>query len=125
MKVEGLSTVIWRMVRNVLLTDLVIFVLTALICWLGGWFTLRGYGNGLMIAGVMAFLLGGATGFGGATIARDPTYRYIQSVMSNSLVERTHKDWIDLMDSFSFFIQMGTAGLLSVGLGWLVTLLPA
>jgi len=121
MKAESISTVIWRYVRNILLIDLVVFIITALICWLGGWHTPNNYGTGLMIAGFGAFVLGGFTALGGLGVARDPTYRYIQSVMPNSLSERTRQDWIDMMDSFSFLILLCSAGLLSIAGGWVVT----
>jgi hypothetical protein len=103
------------------LIDLAVFILTALVCWFGGWRTIHQFGNSLMIAGFIAFLVGGVTGFGGTEIARNPTYRYIQSVMPNSLSERTRQDWMDMMDSFSFLILLVTAGLLLMAVGWVVT----
>jgi hypothetical protein len=121
MKTENVRTVLWHYVRKILLIVLLVFIITALICWLGGWHTLNNFGTGLMIAGFGAFVLGGFTALGGYHVARDPTYRYIQSVMPNSLAERTRRDWIDMMDSFSFLILMCSAGLLSMVGGWLVT----
>jgi len=121
MKTENVRMELWRYARKILLIDLLVFIITAVICWLGGWRTLNRYGTGLMIAGFGAFILGGLTAFGGLNVARDPTYRYIQSVMPNSLAERTRRDWIDVMDSFSFLILLCSAGLLSMVGGWLVT----
>ena len=123
MKTENVRTVLWRYARKILLIDLLVFTITALICWVGGWRTLNHYGTGLIIAGFGAFVLGGFTAFGGLNVARDPTYRYIQSVMPNSLAERTRREWIDMMDSFSFLILLGSAGLLSMAGGWLVTII--
>jgi hypothetical protein len=123
MKTESVRTAIWGYMIRILLIDLVIFLITGLICWLGGWHAINNFGVGLIIAGFCAFVLGGVTAFGGTQIARDPTYRYIQSVMPNSLFDRTRQDWIDMMDSFSFFIHMVSAGLLSMGVGWLVTMI--
>jgi hypothetical protein len=123
MKTEDVRTVLWRYIRKILLIDLLVFIITALICWLGGWHTLKNFGTGLMIGGFGAFILGGLTAFGGLNVARDPTYRYIQSVMPNSLAERTRGDWIDMMESFSFLILLCSAGILSMAGGWLVTII--
>ena len=123
MKAESIHIVIWRYIRKILLVDLLAFILTALVCWLGGWRTLNNFGTGLMIAGFGAIVLGGFSALGGLGVARDPTYRYIQSVMPNSLSERTRKDWNDMLDSFSFLILMASAGLLSMVGGWLVTMI--
>ena len=123
MKTENVRTVLWRYARNILLILVAIILLTALICWLGGWRTINNYGNGLMIAGLGAIILGGFTAFGGTQIARNPTYRYVQSVMPNSLADRTRQDWVDMMDSYGFFILLASAGLLSIVCGWLVTII--
>ena len=120
---ESIRTAIWGYVRKILLIDTALIIITALVCWLGGWRTLNNYGTGLMIAGFGAIIIGGFTTFGGSQVARDPTYRYIQSVMPNSLAERTRKDWIDMLDSFSFLILLGSAGLLSMAGGWVVTMI--
>jgi hypothetical protein len=121
MKIENTRTVLQQYAKKIILIDLGLFVVTALVCWLGGWRTFHYFGIGLMIAGFVAFLLGGVTAFGGTEIARNPTYRYIQSVMPNSLSERTRQDWVDMMDSFSFLILLVSAGLLSLLTGWVVT----
>ena len=123
MKTETIRSAIWRYISKILLIDLAFLIVTALVCWLGGWRTITNFGTGLMIAGFAAFILGGITAFGGTTIARDPTYRYIQSVMPNSLAERTQKDWIDMMDSFSFLILLCSAGLISMAGGWVITMI--
>jgi hypothetical protein len=122
MKTESLRLALWRLLKKFMLVFSAICIITALICWLGGWHGLYNFGMGLMISGLCAFLLGGVTAFGGTQIARDPTYRYIQSVMPNSLSDRTRQDWTDLLDSFSFFLMMVSSGLVSMVVGWLVTL---
>ena len=123
MKTESIRTALWGYVRNILLIDAALIIITVLVCSLGGWRTLNHYGTGLMIAGFGAIIICGFTAFGGSQVARDPTYRYIQSVMPNSLAERTRKDWIDMLDSFSFLILLGSAGLLSMAGGWVVTMI--
>ena len=123
MKTESVRTVLWRYAGQILLIVLAIFLITALVCWLGGWRTFNHFGTGLMIAGFGAIMLGGVTAFGGTQVARDPTYRYIQSVMSNSLSDRTRLDWNDLMDSFGFLIRLASAGILSMVAGGLLIMI--
>jgi len=123
MKTETIRSAIWRYASKILLVDLVVLLVTALVCWLAGLRTLNHYGTGLMIAGFVAIILGGVSALGGNQIARDPTYRYIQSVMPNSLADRTRNDWSDMMASYGFLIMMALAGLLSIAEGWVITII--
>jgi hypothetical protein len=113
--------VILRLLAKILLADLAIALVTGVICWLGGWRTRPDFGSGLMIGGILTIIAGGISAFGGGQIARDPTYRYIQSVMSNSLSERTKQDWQEYMGSISFLIWAGIAGLIVTVIGYLLT----
>jgi hypothetical protein len=123
MKIESYGRAIWRLARSVLIINLVIAIVTALVCWLGGWRTLHDFGVGLMIGGFVGFVLGGASAFGGVNVASNPTYRYVQSVSPNSLHERTKQNWLDLQQSWGFFTLMIVAGILSIAAGWLITAL--
>jgi hypothetical protein len=123
MTIDNTRTVLLRYAGKILLIDLGLFITTALVCWLGDWRTLNHFGIGLMIVGFISFLIGGVTGFGSTEIARNPTYRYIQSVMPNSLNDRTRQNWADMMESFSFLILLVSAGLLSLAAGWVVTMI--
>jgi hypothetical protein len=123
MKTETTRSTIWRYAIKISLVDLVVLLVTALVCWLGNFHTLNQYGTGLIIAGVVAVILGGISAFGGTQIARNPTYRYVQSVMPNSLADRTKKDWADLVDSFGFLTLMALAGFLSIVEGWVITII--
>jgi len=78
------------------------------------------FATGLMYAGMGAMIVGGLSAFGGNSIARDPTYRYIQSVMPNSLAERTKKDWRENFDSINFLTWSGIAGIIATAVGYLL-----
>jgi len=123
MKVESYGTAIWRLVRSILIVDLLIILVTALVCWLGGWRTVHDFGLGLTIGGFVAIILGGATVLGGVNVAKNPMYRYFQSDLPNSLHERTKQNWLDLNESWGFLSLMVAAGLLSIAVGWLITIL--
>jgi hypothetical protein len=119
-KTESVGFALLRLLGRILLAELLLFVLVGVVCWFGGWRTLGDYAIGLMYGGMGAILLGGVTAFGGNTIARDPTYRYIQSDMHNSLSERTSQDWKDNLNSINFMIWVGVAGLIAVLVGYLL-----
>ena len=123
MKVESYDAAIWHLARNVLIIDLLIAIIAALVCWLGGWRTVHDFGIGLMIGGFVALAFGAATVFGGARVANEPTYRYVQSVSPNSLHEHTQQNRLDLNDSFGFLSLMVAVGFLSIAVGWLITIL--
>jgi hypothetical protein len=57
---------------------------------------------------------------GGHSIARDPTYRYIQSVMPNSLADRTKQDWRENFESINFLTWSGIAGIIATAAGYLL-----
>ncbi len=119
-KIENLGHVLWHFVRIVLLVDLLVFIVTALVCWWIGWRTPDELGLGFMLGGFLAILLGGASLAGSVQVSRNPMYRYFQSVFPNSLPERTKQNLLDLNESSGFLILMGTAGLLAILVGWLV-----
>jgi hypothetical protein len=122
-KTESSGFVFLRLLGRILLADLILFIIIGAICWLGGWRTMKDYSAGLMYGGMGALLLGGLSALGGTGMARDPTYRYIQSVMSNSLSERTKRDWQENLESISFMVWMGIAGVIAIATGYLLTTL--
>jgi len=121
MKTESSGFVILRLLGRILLANLILFIIIGAICWLGGWRTLKNYSTGLMYGGMGAMILGGLTAFGATGVARDPTYRYIQSDMVNSLSDRTKQDWQENLESISFMVWMGVAGLIAIAAGYLLT----
>jgi len=120
MKTESSASVILRLLGKIFLAVLIISLVVGVICWIGGWRTMINYATGLMYGGMGAMIVGGLSALGGVGIARDPTYRYIQSVMPNSLSERTKQDWRENMDSVNFLFWAGIAGILTAAGGYLL-----
>ncbi len=117
MKPESVRSVIWRFVRTILLIDLAVFIIRAAVCWDGGWRTLNNFGTGLMLVGLAAWVVGIMSLAGATQIARDPTYRYVQSVYPNTLHQRTVQNWLELGESYGFVTLLGIAGIVPMGLG--------
>ena len=120
MKIESSASVILRILGKILLANLILFIVVGAVCWFVGWRTMNAYATSLMYAGMGALILGGMSALGGNSLARDPTYRYIQSVMSNSLADRTKQDWRENMDSINFLTWLGIAGVIATAAGYLL-----
>jgi uncharacterized membrane protein len=90
MKIESVLSASWQYSRR-FFCDRVSVMITSMICWLCGWDSLNNFSAGLMVAGMWIIILGGFMGFWETNIACNPTYRYIQSVMPNTVSERTQQ----------------------------------
>lgn len=123
MEREGFFSVIGRLLRDVVLADLVVLTITGVVCWVCGWRTFDNYGDGLMIAGVIVMAVGSLSVFGSASLAGDPTVRYSQSASRADLHERTKRHMLDMAESRFFSILMGFAGLVCFAEGALIKML--
>lgn len=106
MRTPGWLASVFRFLRPIVLISLGIFALVGLVCWFGGWWTARDYGNGLMIAGVVALVVGLLSVFGGWGLTRDSSYMYARSAGEDTIVERTNRDLKDVVRSYGFSIRM-------------------
>jgi hypothetical protein len=120
MRIESSVSVILRILGKILLADLILFIFVGAVCWIFGWRTMNTFATALMYAGMGAVVLGGMSALGGNSVARDPTYRYIQSVMPNSMPERTKQDWLENIDSINFLTYSGVAGIIATAAGYLL-----
>jgi len=120
MEKEMTSSAILRFLRTVALIDLGILIAVSLICWFGGWRTAHYYGNGLMLAGVIALALGTYSVTGNWGTTRSFEYQYAGSVGVEDADARIRRDWKDLGRSFSFLGLMTGVALGSIGAGILI-----
>lgn len=60
---ESTFTAIFRLVRMIIVIDVILFAVTGLVCYFGGWHTLRDLSNGLLFTGLsvvsLAYLTSG------------------------------------------------------------------
>ena len=120
MRIESSASVVLRILGKIIMADLILFIVVGAVCWFMGWRTMSTFATGLMYAGMGAVILGGMSALGGNSIARDPTYRYIQSVMPNSLADRTKQDWRENYESINFLTWSGIAGIIATAAGYLL-----
>jgi len=111
---------VFRFLRPVVLIDLGIFAFVGLVCWFGGWRTAHHYGNGLMLAGVAAVLIGISSLLGGWGLTRSVDYQYARSVGEDSIGERTKRDLKDVARSYGFLIRMTVVGVVSYAFGLVI-----
>ncbi len=111
---------ILRFLRNVALIDLGIFATTGLVCWFGGWRTAYYYGNGLMLAGVLAMSLGLCSLMGNWGLTRSFSYQHAASAGVDNIQERTRREINDTDKSYAFLVLMSVVGIVSIALGILI-----
>jgi hypothetical protein len=113
---------IGRFLIRILAIEMAVLIFTAAICWFGGWRTLPEFENSIVYAGILAMIVGASSMLDATRLARDPTIRYIQTVSSAELYNRTKRHMLDLAESNAFLILMGIVGIISIALGtWLQT----
>jgi len=118
-KREWLASV-FRFLRPVVLIDLGIFALVGLVCRLGGWRTAHHYGNGLMLAGVVAVVVGISSVFGGWGLTRGFDYQYARSAGEDTIGERTKRGLKDMARSYGFSVRMTVVGVVSYAFGLVI-----
>lgn len=111
---------ILRFLRNIVLIDLGIFATTGLVCWFGGWRTAYYYGNGLMLAGVLAMALGLYSLTGNWGLTKSFNYQHAASAGADNIRERTRREMNDTGKSYAFLVLMGIVGIVSIALGILI-----
>jgi hypothetical protein len=114
---KGFLFTVGRFIQYVVLIDLVIFAVTGLICWFGGWRSTEDYGIALTWAGLAIILVGFGSLVGSVLIAGNPTYHYIQSVSSQNLHTRTRRIMRDLSLTNLTTMMIGLAGIIAIAIG--------
>jgi hypothetical protein len=113
---------IGRFLLKILIIEVVILIITSVICWLCGWHTFSEFGQGLIYAGIVVLLFGASSMVGATRLGRDPTIRYIQTVSAGDLRDRSRRHILDLAESNAFLILMGIVGIITIVIGtWLET----
>ncbi len=117
---EGLLTRFLHFLRVVVIVDLGIAAFVVAAGLLLGWRTLREFGDGLIYAGVGAWLVGLASVISSLGLSRSFDYQYAQSVGVHSIDENVREAMKESKESYSFLWLMGTVGIILLFVGVLL-----
>jgi len=120
MKSESILATLRFLAKRLAIVELVILVLTGLVCWWIGWRTLAEYSTGLLWAGFGAMVFGAVSVFGGISLDSDFQHQYSKTVMPISPSGRVQQNVDDIAQGMSFTFWSGMAGLITIGLGALL-----
>ncbi len=95
-----------RFIAPVILADVVLLAIVALVCWLGGWRTLREYGDGLILAASVVLLIGLSGVFGGWGLTRSFLYQQSESAGAEAIGGRVRQELAGEKQNFRFLIEM-------------------
>jgi thiol:disulfide interchange protein len=122
LKIESIGHALWRSLQGSLVIFLIAALLTALICWLGGWRSLSDFGNGLIYAGVVLVFVGWSIFRGNQALVGsqlDP-YNPMNTATPSGQSARTRQFWQDYMGGMNTTAVIGFSVALCIGLGWLI-----
>ncbi|MCC7448622.1 MAG: hypothetical protein IT324_14475 [Anaerolineae bacterium] len=114
---------ILHFVRAVVLVDVILVLIVALVCWLGGSRNWYDYGTGLWVAGALVIgmgFLGMAGSWGGN---RDFTYLYGQSAGAQRIPERTQQAVKDVGQGYGCILLTTAAGVVAILVGLVVQMI--
>jgi len=111
------DNVLLRLLRSVVIIDLVAVVAVGLACWFGGWRTLYQYGAGLTLAGIVIIGLGILFVTMAWQGSRSFHQLYGESMSEDSMVERVKRTQRYLLRNYASLIQLTAAGLVLLVLG--------
>ena len=120
MQRQGFFSALSQFLKKLLLTEVVVFSATGLVCWYFQWRTLASYSDGLLIAGLVVSGFGVMSLFGSNRLNGDVRYLYTQSVMPGSLHERTRQNMANLYDSMDFSVRAMMIGTVPLLVGFLL-----
>jgi len=120
MKSEGFLTMLAYFAKRLGIAEIIILVVTGLICWWLGWRTLTDYSTGLLWAGFVVTVFGMFSFFGGTSLGTDYSYQYSKTVMPNSDHNRAQQNVSDLAAGMSFATWAGIAGITTIALGYIL-----
>lgn len=110
-----------RLLRSILLTDLVLSGIAVALAWLAGWRTPGGYADALAVCGLGAVLIGTLSVLGHWGGTRSFPYVFGRSMSPAPLPERTRQGLSDLADVYSLAILMVISVAIAMAAGGLLS----
>lgn len=106
-----------RLIGIIALAPILIVIVIGLIL---GWTGLRDYGFALILAGIAAWMVGGASMMGTMTIGGDPKHQYLRTFSPNTTLDRLRQDARDRSSGGAFLMLMFAVGIVLMALGLLL-----
>lgn len=107
---ESLLIRLWHLLRTVVIVDLGIAALVVAAGLLLGWSSPSEFGQGLLYAGIGAWLVGAASVITSLGLSRGADYQYAQSVGTRSIDENVRQAMKESKESYSFLWVMAVVG---------------
>lgn len=118
---EGLLVRLWHFLRTAVIVDLGIVAFVAAVGLLLGWRSPREFGEGLIYAGISAWLVGVASVITSLGMSRAADFQYAQSVGVRSIDENVREAMKESKESYSFLFLMATVGAIAFLVGGVIT----
>jgi hypothetical protein len=116
-KLESRRDFFLRISRLVVIIGLIITLIVVVIGLILGWPELRDYGFALILAGVAAWMIGGASMMGTLSLGGDAKYQYARTFSPSSTLDRMRQDAKDRTAGGSFLMLMFAVGIVVIVLG--------
>ncbi len=120
MKTDNFVSTLAYLVKRLGGAEIVILVVTGLLCWLFNWRSLIDYSTGLKWAGLIVMSVGLFSFLGGASLGTDISFQYGKTVMPNTMQERAQQNVADMAASMSFTTWAGIVGVITITLGFIL-----
>ncbi len=120
MKPRAYPAIAGLFLRRIAVGGLALLIVTAAVCWLGGWRTLHAFGGGLVWAGIAAIIAGAISVVVGLDIVSDRDYQSLRSIQRDN-VRTYHASDRDYLDGRAvILVQLLIVGVGLIALGELV-----
>jgi len=121
-RIESVGHALWRSFRVSFIIFLLASLITAVICFLGGWRTLSDFGTGLIYSGVVLVFIAWFVFKGSLQFAESQTnpLNPMNTAMPGTQSERTRQSWRDYMEGMNSTAVLGVSIALCFGIGWLM-----
>ncbi len=120
MQKQARLAVLLHFLRTVSIVVLGAAALVAAVCLLIGWHTLYQFGEGMIYAGIGAWLVGLASVITSLGLTRGADYQIAQSVGTRSIDENIREAMKESKESYSFLWMMATIGAILLVIGLIV-----
>lgn len=119
MKKHTYLSKIWRFFKTAIVTDLSLFIVIGLVCWLLGWRTAHQYGHGLEFIGLLAILLV-LLSIPGSYQEWSLAYQIVEPMGVKEVYRLVQQKSRDNHQNLGFLLLVSVTGFVATGLGVMI-----